>query len=379
MKILLFDMDGVLIEPRAYHQALSETVTMMGYALGYRDVNLTREDIEVFESVGVTSEWDSAAICSALLLRRVWKVFSEITLPPAPPLPELPQHDMPIPDFQSFFRSQAMEDTTGMPALSRAEYALLADCQTLTETQVIALRDLLRGARRIDRSLTHHIFQELVLGSQVFHTIYSLEPFQVTKSYLLTYDRPALSQETRDQLLAWSAQPDHTSVVFTNRPSQSPPGFFGTPEAELGMKMLGLEKLPFVGRGCLAWLAEAREVDPDTLLKPSAVHSLTALRRALDDPLEEALDLSIALVLDKETDSSWQALREATVYVFEDSIKGLRSALAAQEALSLAGVTIQLHLVGVSTSPTKRLALEIAGAQVFSDITSALHTLFQSN
>ena len=379
MKILLFDMDGVLIEPRAYHMALQDTVAMVGHALGYRDINLTQEDIEVFESVGVTSEWDSAAICSALLLRRVWKVFSEISLPPAPPLPELPQHDMPTPDFQSFFRSLAMEDIPGMPALLHAERALLDDRQTLTETQAIALRDLLRDARRIDRSLTHRLFQELVLGGQVFHTIYGLEPYQSTESYLLTQDRPALSLKTCDQLLTWSAQPNHASAVFTNRPSQSTQGHFDTPEAELGMKLLGLEELPLVGRGSLAWLAEARGLEPDTLLKPSAVHTLTALRRALDDPLEESLHLSIALVLDRKTDSSWQTLQEATVYVFEDSTKGLRSAHAAQEALSFAGITIQLHLVGVSTSPTKRLALKTAGAQVFSDITSALHPLFQSN
>ncbi len=87
MKILLFDMDGVLIEPRAYHMALRETVTMVGHALGYRNVSLTQVVMEVIESVGVTCEWDSAAICSALLLQRAWKVFSDISLPPAPPLP----------------------------------------------------------------------------------------------------------------------------------------------------------------------------------------------------------------------------------------------------------------------------------------------------
>ena len=51
MRILLFDLDGVLLEPRGYHRALRETVTLVGQWLGYRRVTLTPEDIELFESV----------------------------------------------------------------------------------------------------------------------------------------------------------------------------------------------------------------------------------------------------------------------------------------------------------------------------------------
>ncbi len=373
MRILLFDLDGVLLEPRGYHEALRETATLVGQWLGYRRVTLTREDIELFESVDVTSEWDSAAICAALLLRDAWTISPDLMLGSAPPSPDRPTHDLPAPDFQAFFRSEQMApDERGTLPTLLAERSLLSDGGKYSESQVAALRGMLRGARQIHGSLTHRLFQEMVLGSQVFRDTYGMKPNLPSRDGLLADDRPMLPATARERLLNWLRHTDHHAAVFTNRPSKGPQDAIGAPEAELGLVAAELELLPLVGRGGLAWLAEQRGLAPDRLLKPSAVHALAALRRATGEPLEAALQSAAALTLDEQSDSGWRVFAGAEIFVFEDSVKGLHSLRAAQGHLESLGVTCRPILVGVAKSPHKRQGLEAAGAQMFSDVEQAL-------
>ena len=67
MNLLIFDMDGVLVNPQGYHQALKETVRMAGVSTGIGDVELTDEQIAQFEALGISSEWHSSAVCHAFL------------------------------------------------------------------------------------------------------------------------------------------------------------------------------------------------------------------------------------------------------------------------------------------------------------------------
>ena len=68
MEFFLQDMDDTLLTPRTYHFSLKEKVIITGRALGYAYVQLKPMDITAFEGTGGTSEWDSAAICSAIML-----------------------------------------------------------------------------------------------------------------------------------------------------------------------------------------------------------------------------------------------------------------------------------------------------------------------
>jgi len=372
MKVLLFDMDGVLIHARAYHRALQDTVSMVGEALGYKNVDLRVDVIELIESVGITSEWDSAAICCALLLKDIWQMSPLADLPKHPPLPRIPKHDLPMPDFRGFFNSQRMSDHPDTSGLLRAEAALLKDGGYL-ETQVESVRSLLRGARFINGSITHRLFQEFVLGSDVFKMTYGFSGYLHVEGYLLSDDQPALSSDRYNQLLDWLDQEGHRAVVFTNRPSKPPPGYFDTPEAELGLSVVGLESLPLIGRGGLAWVAERRGLEPEIFLKPSPVHVLAALCCAMGFSREEALNRAVSLVVDQKMDEKCKSFSGAEVYVFEDSIKGFRSAQQAADIFSHLGVTFQLHLIGVSDSEEKQHALRLAGAkEVFGNLDSAL-------
>jgi|Deesub1362A_J573_1020465.scaffolds.fasta_scaffold03902_3 phosphoglycolate phosphatase-like HAD superfamily hydrolase len=372
MRILLLDLDGVLLEPRAYHLALQDTVAMVGRALGYGRVTLREEDIELFEAVGVTSEWDSAAICAALLLRRAWRISPCMALPGEPPLPNPPPHGLPPPDFRTFFRSLAGGGDAEGRALARAEAALFNGQDDYSPAQAGALRALLRGARSVRGSLTHRLFQELVLGSRAFQRTYDLRPYLEVESYLLTRDRATLEPQERARLDAWTAQPGQAAAIFTNRPSQPPPGFLDSPEAEMGAERAGMKAMPIVGRGALAWLSRARRADPDAFLKPHPLHTLAALQRALGLPLEDALRGAAALALDGVLDSRWGVLQGARVCVVEDSSDGLRSARAAREVLLAHGLRLELQLLGVSAGALKGRALARAGARVFPALGPAL-------
>lgn len=371
MMVILFDLDGVLLQPHAYHQALRDTVDFVGKAIGYRSVVLTKDDIELFESVGVTTEWDSSAICAALLLRGMWSIHPERRLPSAPPLPPAPAHDISAPQFQDFFRSLEVSLAADTSPVVAAERALLNDGFAYTDLQAFALKNILRGAHKPHGSLTHRLFQELVLGSRVFEETYNLEPYLDVAGLLTYLDEPMLTPDLRQQLLAWLKQPGRHAAVFTNRPSRPSLRTQGAPEAEMGLAALGLEVLPMVARGGLAWLAEARGLAADTLLKPSAVHALAALLHAVGHPLEGALQAAAALALDGIGDPVWNEFAGAEICVFEDSAAGLRSVLSAQACLARIGNEVDTILVGVTHSSDKKRSLEVAGGEVFPEMSRA--------
>jgi hypothetical protein len=85
-------------------------------------------------------------------------------------------------------------------------------------------------------------------------------------------------------LREWLKLPNHKAGILTNRPSRSPDGYLSSPEAELGMALIGLEDLPYVGSGILAWFAVNNCQLPDHALTQTQssprADALTTLSRA---------------------------------------------------------------------------------------------------
>jgi hypothetical protein len=373
-------MDGVLIRPGGYHRALQDTVAWVGRALGYRQVSLLQEDIDLFEAVGVTSEWDSSAICMALLLLRAWEHFPDLALPSdlAGRYPE--PHSLQPPDFQPFYRLLENSPNPDASPLQRAGLLLLGNGTDHSPEQARLIREILGEARAIQRSLTHRIFQELVLGSRVFADTYHLPPILGTEGYLSRYDLPLLSSGPQAALHAWLAEDGNRAAIFTNRPSLRPDSSTGTPEAEIGARVAGMEELPIVGFGALSWLAEQRGLENQAYLKPSPVHVLAATWMALqpippeiapEKRVVEALNASLRAVAGVR-DHGWQELSGARLCVFEDSVRGLRSALSARDVLAALGIPVQISLCGISDSPPKQHSLSNFGAAVFPTVGAAL-------
>ena len=66
--IILFDVDGVLLQSLAYRVSLQNTIRYFSQRLGLGELTLTDDDVEGFESQSITVEWDSGAISVAALL-----------------------------------------------------------------------------------------------------------------------------------------------------------------------------------------------------------------------------------------------------------------------------------------------------------------------
>jgi hypothetical protein len=367
-QILLFDMDSVLLTPGGYHRALQETIRLIAVALGYSENSATQADIDQFEAAGVTSEWEASAMCACLLLKQAWTAGVDLDLPDAPPLPQTPPHTLPWVDLDTYLGELTKGDLTLTP-LVRAESLLRRGVDD--PRKAARVLEILRRSRRIDGSLTHHLFQELALGSAVFAQTYARPPYLDTQSYLTRYDRSNLTPAARSALLDWLHEPDHAAVIFTNRPSAPPDGFFDTPEAELGRVVVGLDSVPILGAGGLAWLADRHGLDFGAFFKPSRVHALAAMGMALLGDQAEALNM--AWLAEKgEPPDAFAALDGSEVCVFEDSAKGFVSAYAARDLLAEFGIRLKLTALGINPPGPKRARLAAMSVPVFDRLEEAL-------
>lgn len=372
MEILLFDMDDVLLASHGYHKALQFTVSGIGKSLGFSDIYITDEDILVFEAAGVNSEWDSSAICTALLLEKAWIAAPKRFLPVNLASPPMPPLGLEAPDFQTFFHILGEPERLHIRPLARAEEVLLEQNNHHNAFQYKHIQTLLRSARQIDKSLTFRTIQELVLGSQLFFETYHLTPRLNCESYLKRYDTPNLSLNECKALMTWLSHDHRRAVIITNRSSCGPTGSHGAPEAEIGRHLLGFDHIPFVALGELTWLSNQKHYEAQYFLKPSPVHVLSALRLALGDSPIEAVEEAARLVLNRQVSRSWEALSGAQVYIFEDTPAGLVSIEAAKNILENIHVMINVNLYGVADSPVKVASLEKRGAQVFASLVEAL-------
>lgn len=373
MNILLLDLDGVLVEPHGYHQALVDSVKLLGQALGYPGAKPSAADIAEFEAAGITSEWDSAAACTALMLVHRWQEDENVTLPAQLSPPYMTSAGLKAPDFGAFARSLKRTPTQTSPPAQRLEKAILKEFEWLSSSQIEIIQGLLSNATSADGSLTHRTFQELVLGSQLYERIYSYPAVLDTNSYLDCHDQANLSPAEQSMLRQWLAPEHNSAAILTLRPSQ-PPGdhVFSTPEAESGAQIVGLRDVPIAGYGGLIWLGKLRDLNPRTLGKPSPLHALVALRLAAGDGLESALRSGAQLALDDLDNGEWGIFNRAHVMVFEDSANGLHSAMAAKEVLARLNVHLSVTMFGVATNREKQKSLQSFGAEVAPSLPGAL-------
>lgn len=355
MEVLIFDMDGVLLEANGYHRALQKTVQLVANQLSLDDIQLSQDQIHTFESLGVSSEWHSSALCMA---------FLEIQL--------LAGIDSPSLDLSQLF-SVLQTQPIILPARQRAEQALRAVCNDFS-VNYDSVRPRIEESEDIKRSLTMNLFQELVLGSKAYQERYLKKPQLDTPSYLEIYDRQLISPSKADLITNWSENGGIGAAIMTNRPSIGLHGFGGSPEAELGRKLVGLEAVPLIGYGEISWLAARSQNDPDQLSKPNPCHALAAILLALGLPKELSLTASLGNIssLDQTLISKLQG---KTITVFEDTPAGIRSVREAAGLISQLGYQLEVNAIGIAVSEIKKSSLESEGARVAKDINSALSCL----
>lgn len=353
-KFILFDMDGVLLEPSGYINSLQSAVQRVGKALGAPNTILTKEQILWFDAHDITNEWDSLAICTAMILLLVWQSAPEVRLKnPTRAAATITQES---PAFDAFLRTFTLD--SDLPGESAFRY-LIQKNAWLNQKQKEHLKIILFTCRDIFRSPILPIYQETVLGSDFFQENYQLDSQLDIESYLLKFDRPVLRDKKYQGLLKWHQKNNHHMGIMTNRPSASPPGYISSPEAELAAKLVNLEFLPLLGSGKLAWYATTHcDLPEHTFLKPNPVHALALIQMCLGHSFIEAMQLGIALWQEQAQRSDWQALKDANLIIVEDAVKGLQSGQKACELINQMDINTSVTLIGIATNAEKQKALD---------------------
>lgn len=382
--IILFDIDGVLIEHLAYKAGVQATTAYFAKRLGLEVAPPSRADIDVFESQSVTIEWDECGIIAALL------VLERLRTDAASPQRRSAPVDLPA-DFWAALERLAPEHASTIGPLdyggiarrvgaaarasgelpARAALSLLSSdlqAQNLpVATGQALLEGLLGTIYDIDRSPGMQVFQNYVLGDKDYARYYGLAPHVTGEALLEQLDRPLLAPELRDEVLARRAAGDVHPVIYTARPSLAPreAGAFVrgyTPESEIASRQVGLEAVPVMGYGKVDWVARRMGRTGSSIVKPSPVHAMACIAAAVTGQEVEAIEAAVAVEQGQPLRPPLAGCRGQAVHVFEDSASSLRAVKQAVELLNRHGLELALTCHGIAPqgSPKQATLSEVA-------------------
>lgn len=364
--LILFDVDGVLIQSLAYRASLQNTVRYFSRRLGLGEITLTDSEVEVFESQSITVEWDSSAICVAALLverlkgRRA-KGAATRTVPDdfwgAIDVLGARKVSIERPDFSALARRIGAATPPGhLP--SHTALKLLNDS---APTATPLLSQLLANCYDIDHAPAMQLFQNYVLGHQQYAHYYGLPAHVEGKPLLEELDRVNLRPKLAEQLLAERALGNVFPVIYTARPSLAPreagDGLRGyTPEAETARDMVGLGPIPIIAFGKVDWLGQRVGLSGRDLVKPSPVHAMAAMAAARTGLEVESLKAALAVMRGDHLRYPLTACKNETVHVFEDSASSLRAVTRAVELLNRQGLNLKLTRHGIAPKGSPKQA-----------------------
>jgi hypothetical protein len=377
VNVLLFDVDGVLVDDRGYRAGILATVNYYSRLMGQGDRALAPDAIDFFHAHGYTNEWDICPLAIGALIASAVRQHPELELAYAPLEAFLLQFRSidagPI-DYREWVA--VTRDRPGRPseralsALTEALSGLSLSDSTRAACQS-ALAELLTDPYDFAHAQVTRLFQEHVLGSSLFEEVYRIRPRFDLPSLLYDEDRSALSAPARSTLLDLVARAGARMCVYTARPSlppsdlanwlidssQAPIGF--SPEAELALQLIDLSETPLIGMGRMQWLAAQVGAKVEYLTKPAPVQALAAILAAVTGHESDSLRAAYRLISEGDSASVPVALwREpADVWVVEDAVLGIHAAMGAADLLRKRGVTTRLHTLGISAGGPKADAL----------------------
>lgn len=402
--IILFDVDGVLVHSRAYHIGLANTVEFFARRMGLPEPHtLTQPEIDLFEANSVTVEWESSAIAvAALLLERLkleqnpaalptdfWELCAALAAQP---------RSIPRPDFSALARWAGEHTPPGvrpslavLEAIVRAkrspEHAQLlqllwANASPLPGEWVAPLETVLGHCYDISISPTMQVFQNYVVGHEIYQSSYEAVPHFASPALLETEDRPHLTPQMRVRLLAEREAQRLWFTLYTARPSLPPrevmngvvhTGF--TPEAEMALHLNGFENgaVPIMAVGRLEWAARRVGQKSGDWVKPSPLQSLAAIATARTGRELEALEAAHSVATGGRLPEIYAACVGEAVHVFEDSASSLRAVTRAVEMLNAHGLNLTLTRHGIAPVGSPKQAVLAAIADfVHTDVNQGL-------
>jgi len=362
-KVVLLDIDGVLVQAGGYRVALHATLNHFAGLMRLSDFDFSEEKLSELEKREIFSEWDMVPLLLAVLWNDILSHRPNLNLPTdlfsaaveiGHNINGYKPRDLVVPEFELIAGKYP------------AESALINGCFSFIP---IDLRvNLLSRSRNVKFSQTMRLFQHYSLGSEVFSKTYQLPVEVETESFLLTRDRSNINEMIRAKL----RQPNIHLAGLTARPSAPPREVNDShvgyaPEAELALELVGLADIPLMGFGKLEYLAAQRGFDASALIKPSPVHALAAIAAALTGNEWTGLQSAGDWLQTGQLKGVFADLPRAfELFVVEDTLGGIRSTQAAGEILRKAGFDIGVHVLGLtSASMAKADAFEQAGIVYF--------------
>ncbi len=384
MKVLLFDVDGVLVQPVGYRRAMQAVFRHFSAGWGWQVPPPTEDDVAFYEALGLTSEWD----ITPLHLVAVWEAWAcRYGTPPPDALARA--EALPPPPTPIDYRTPAQRVAARLPAERYpTDWALHLQRTAPGDERPFPclgahglVEALLSHSRDVRRNPVTRLFQEFALGSQAFATTYGLPPVMDEAPYLQRYDRPLLHASWAAALRRAVAAGEVAAAAYTARPSGPPrgvppaPGY--APEAEMALEVVGLPDLPLIGFGRLAYFAERNARSRgQALLKPAPFHALSAIFAALLRDEQAALERASRWLWHNQPVLDGLP-PEMEVLGFEDSVAGLKGMFAAVSALQEAGLAVAFRPFGVSQHPEKAQALAAQGAQVVPTVNEGLALVWE--
>lgn len=350
-KVILLDIDGVLVYHGGYRAALHATLNHFASLMGLSHFDFPEEKLSELEKRGIFSEWDMVPLLLGTLWNDILSHRTHLNLPVdlSSAAVEIGHNingymprELVIPEF---------ELTAGQYP---AEAALQNGCFPFIP---INLRtNLLSQSRNVNFSQTMRLFQHYSLGSRVFSETYELPAEVESESFLLTHDRSNINDAIRAKL----RQPNIHLAALTARPSAPPREVndlrFGyAPEAELALELVGLADIPLIGFGKLEYLASRRGFDAGALIKPSPVHALAATAAAFTGNEWAGLQSAGDWVQTGQLNGAFADLpRTFELSVIEDTLGGIRSVQAAGDILRQSGFDVTVHALGLTSGSTAK-------------------------
>ena len=353
-RIILLDIDGVLVQPGGYRAALRATVKR------FIGEYVIEEDAPVsMEKRGISSEWDM----SPLIIAAYWEdVLSR------QPMENL--SDDPVLAGEQIQRQRKVEEPKhlAIPAfdLMDGQYpvdaAYAAGCFASIPSEL--RKNLMTESRDVYKSHTFRTFQHFTLGSETFESTYQLSAEFDAESSLLAVDRSNISDEIRGRL----NHPDHHLAAFTARPSGIPVGINESslgyaPEAELALDLVGMNDIPLMAFGKLEYIAAQHGLMPSTLVKPSPFQALAATLAAWTRDELSALHAAYDWHRAGKLNGKFAELpKDFELIVVEDTMGGIRSVRTAGEIFRQAGFDVTVRTLGLTSGISAKAAAFDAAA-----------------
>ncbi|MFN7036627.1 MAG: hypothetical protein ACK4SN_09685 [Bellilinea sp.] len=392
--IFLLDIDGVLVQPGGYRTALHRTIAFFLEQLGLpAHFNLNEDEIGIFEANGITSEWDMIPLTFATIFESAL-THHEIHLGSLQQAMDWFRSTKPVNDRPAYTANIHEWLKSGSPGLPLADslYNRFLENPSSNPFRKLAAQpfavEVLSNTRDFSKNPFSRLFQNHVLGEKIFKQFYPGLPALTVESTLENYDKPNLPPELQSEIQKLFEKGQLRAVAVTLRPNQLKESALNgnsyragfSPEAEIALRLTGLEGIALAGYGTLLWACQHYPLAIDQILKPSEFHALTAIALAFND-LPEALQFCVTLyqgshfggpVQSSANLSKYLPSEPLHIHIFEDSPNGLRSVIRASEILKNAGWPVIPYLWGITTHPHKQKALQELGATVFSNTSDAL-------